>query len=337
MCCLSLGFPRCIHTSPAEIPLPEPITRSHGGFSAKKCGRLGKNPRHSARQLTDQIATALLSLCQTRQNRLCRRPPRPRAITANTPSTAPALIHHLVFAADVSPAWSSWTIWASRSSDGKKRPAPGAKWEADFLAKCRTTTVVFIFWFILATAIRIRRALRPWRPPGGLAEDDLRHRRGRGRVAQCAGSPQFQKQFPQPPNLYLGKSQKRAGPSSNARSPSTERDGAYQRSLITSEFMTMTNWRGRLGIVLATGDQAFQKKLLEWFIGQSRHAQMELVDGCMTRTAAPSAVTRLLQRPAKSNPTNSTWASSQNAKPTSPRPRTSFIAPMTAPTAPASD
>src|SRR5439155_9539190 len=112
-------------------------------------------------------------------------------------------------------------------------------------------------------------------------------------LAQCSSSPRFKKQFPEAARLYLAKAKKGWAFLEKAIAKHGK-DGAYQKiTHYGNEFMHDDElaWAA-CEMFLATGDQAYQQKLLAWFNpadgGTRKWGWSRLYEayGCATRSYA---------------------------------------------------
>ncbi len=175
-------------------------------------------------------------------------------------------IHHLVFAADVFPgAGELDNLGLPESGDGKSDLLQEAKWEADFLAKMQDADGGFYF----LVYPRNRRYENNVLPDHGdfqivWPKNTAVTAAATAALAQCASSPRFKKQFPEAAALYLEKAKKGWAFLEKAIAK-YGKDGAYQKlTHYGNEFMHDDElaWAA-CELFLATGDQAYHKKLLE--------------------------------------------------------------------------
>jgi hypothetical protein len=176
-------------------------------------------------------------------------------------------IHLLVFAADNFPGVRDLdNLGIPESCDGKSDILQEAKWEADFLAKMQDADGGFYFLVY---------------PRDRRYEDDVTPDRGDPQVvfpkttsvtaaataalAQCASSPTFKQQFPEAAALYLEKAKK--GWQFLERALAEHgKDGAYQKITHYADYAMHDDelaWAA-CEMFLATGDPAFEAKLMEW-------------------------------------------------------------------------
>jgi hypothetical protein len=178
-----------------------------------------------------------------------------------------SFIHQLVFAADVFPGVSELdNLGLPESGDGKSDILQEAKWEADFLARMQDADGGFYF-LVYPRDREYENNVTPDHgdPQVVFPKTTAATAAATAALAQCASSPAFKKQFPEAAALYLAKAKKgwlfleraiaRYG-----------KDGSYQKiTHYGNEFMHDDElaWAA-CELFLATGDPAFQQKLLEW-------------------------------------------------------------------------
>jgi len=281
------------HTSPAEIPLPETNYPVTWRVLAQKNAEAGKNPRHTAPQLTNN-ATSLYPFVKRGKIDVSGGHHDAGDYSKYTINSA-GLIHHLVFAADALPGVVELdNLGVPESGDGKSDLLQEAKWEADFLAKMQDEDGGF--YFLVYPRDREYESNVPcdrgdrqvvWPKTTSATAAAV------AALAQCAGSPQFQKQFPAAAKFYLAKA-KNGWAFLERALAAHGKDGAYQRiTHYGDEFMHDDElaWAA-CELFLATGDQALQKKLMEWFNpadpGTRKWSWWRLYDayGCAIRSYA---------------------------------------------------
>ena len=254
------------HVLPAAIPLPETNFPVTWRVLAEKNDDAAKNPRHTAPRMTNN-ATSLYPFIKRGKIDVSGGHHDAGDYSKYTINSA-GLIHHLVFAADVFDGVGDLdNLGLPESGDGKSDLLQEAKWEADFLAKMQDEDGGFYFLVY---------------PRDREYESDVTSDRGDSQVvwpkttastaaavaalAQCSSSPRFRKQFPEAAALYLRKAQ--AGWAFLEKAITKHgKDRAYQKiTHYGNEFMHDDElaWAA-CEMFLATGEQAFQKKLLEWF------------------------------------------------------------------------
>jgi len=176
-------------------------------------------------------------------------------------------IHYLVFAADNFPgAGDLDNFGLPESGDGKSDLLEEAKWEADFLAKMQDADGGFYF----LVYPRDREYEIDVLPDHGdpqivYPKTTAVTAAAVAALAQCASSPKFKQQFPQAAALYLEKAKKGWAFLQRAIAK-YGKDGAYQKithygddSMHNDELA----WAA-CELFLATGDKAYQDKVLEW-------------------------------------------------------------------------
>ena len=176
-------------------------------------------------------------------------------------------IHYLVFAADNFPGAADLdNLGLPESGDGKSDLLEEAKWEADFLAKMQDDDGGFYF----LVYPRDREYEIDVLPDHGdpqivYPKTTAVTAAAVAALAQCASSPKFKQQFPEAAALYLEKAKKGWAFLQRAIAKYGN-DGAYQKithygddSMHNDELA----WAA-CEMFLATGDQAYHDKLLDW-------------------------------------------------------------------------
>lgn len=284
------------HVAPAEIP--------DGNFKAtaqliKRMSDGAKNdPRHTAPHLVD-AETSLYPF--VRQGKVDVRGGHHDAgdYSKYTINSA-ALIHALVFAADVFPGVAELdNLGLPESGDGRSDLLQEAKWEADFLSKMQDDDGGFSFL--------VYPKERPY-------EDDVLPDKGDPQViwpkttavtaaavaalAQMSSSPVFKKQFPEAAKEYSMKARKGWGFLENAL-VRHGRDGSYQKiSHYGHEFLHDDElaWAAA-EMFAATGDPVFERQLISRFDPTDRETKrwtwwrMYEGYGCAIRSYAFAAQT----------------------------------------------
>ena len=177
-------------------------------------------------------------------------------------------IHYLVFAADALPgAGALDNLGIPESGDGRSDLLEEAKWEADFLCKMQDADGGFYFLVY---------------PRDRSYENDVLPEFGDSQIvwpkntsataaavaalAQAASSPLFKRQFPDAAALYLWKA--RLGWSFLTHAIAAHgKDGAYQKLTQYGDLFMHNDelaWAA-CEMFLATGDPAFERKLIEWY------------------------------------------------------------------------
>ncbi len=264
-----LPFTRFIHqschTAPAEVPLPEAKFPVTWAVLAQKNAGDAQNTRQTAPQLTND-STSLYPFKKRGKVDVAGGHHDAGDYSKYTINCA-GLIHHLIFAVDVFPgAGELDNLGLPESGDGKGDLLQEAKWEADFLAKMQDEDGGFYFLVY---------------PRDREYESNVTSDQGDSQVvwpknsaataaavaalAQCASSPRCQKHFPDAAKLYLQKAKKGWAFLERALAKYGQ-DGAYQKiTHYGDEFMHDDElaWAA-CEMFLATGEEAFQKRLLSW-------------------------------------------------------------------------
>ena len=176
-------------------------------------------------------------------------------------------IHYLVFAADTFPgAGELDNLGLPESGDGKSDVLQEAKWEADFLAKMQDADGGFYFLVYPREREYEIDVLPDHGDPQIVCPKTTAVTAAAvAALAQCASSPTFKQQFPEAAALYLEKAKKGWAFLERAIAK-YGKDGAYQKiTHYGDEFMHDDElaWAA-CELFLATGDQAYHDKLLEW-------------------------------------------------------------------------
>ncbi len=179
-----------------------------------------------------------------------------------------SFIHFLMFGADVLPGVAALdNLGLPESGDGKSDVLQEAKWEADFLAKMQDEDGGFYFLVYPRNRSYENDVLPDKGDPQIVWPKTTAVTAGAvAALAQCASSPGFKKQFPEAASLYLQKARKGWEFLEKAIAKHGK-NGAYQRlTHYGQEFMHDDElaWAA-CEMFLATGDEKYQRKLLEWF------------------------------------------------------------------------
>jgi hypothetical protein len=173
-----------------------------------------------------------------------------------------------VFAADNFPGVSELdNLGLPESGDGKSDILQEAKWEADFLARMQDADGGFYF-LVYPREREYEIDVTPDKGDSQIVYPKTTSVTAAAvaALAQCASSPKFKTQFPEAAALYLDKAKK--GWAFLERAVAKYgKDGAYQRiTHYGDDFMHDDElaWAA-CEMFLATGDDAYQKKLREWF------------------------------------------------------------------------
>lgn len=253
------------HTAPAEVPTMSSkfdfVNQTLAGYTAPE----NKNP--------DQTAPPLKSIAASLYPSVNKGPVDVRGghhdagdYSKYTENSA-WFIHYLVFATDNFPgAGELDNLGLPESGDGKSDLLQEAKWEADFLAKMQDVDGGFYF----LVYPREREYEIDVLPDHGdpqivYPKTTAVTAAAVAALAQCASSPRFKQQFPQAAALYLDEAKKGWAFLERAIAK-YGKDGAYQKithygddSMHNDELA----WAA-VELFLATGDDAYQKKVLDW-------------------------------------------------------------------------
>ena len=265
----ALPFTRFVHgpchTAPAEIPDQSSKFSAANESLSKESANYKDNPRHTAPQLRNVGAD--LYPFVNRGSIDVRGGHHDAGDYSKYTINSAAFIHHLMFAADVFPGVSQLdNLGLPESGDGKGDVLEEVKYEADFLAKMQDKDGGFYFLVY---------------PRGREYENDVTPDKGDPQVvfpkntavtaaataalAQCASSPSFRTKFPTEASNYLAKA-KRGWTFLQQAIARYGKDGAYQKiTHYGDEFMHDDElaWAA-CELYLATGDKAFENKLVEW-------------------------------------------------------------------------
>ena len=253
------------HLAPAEVPDMSFGFSEVNAVLSKETADSKDNPRHTAPPLSS-VAASLYPFLN----------PGPVDVrgghhdagdyskyTINSAS----FIHHLVFAADVFPGVGELdNLGLPESGHGKSDILQEAKWEADFLAKMQDADGGFYF-LVYPREREYENNVTPDHgdPQVVFPKTTSVTAAATAALAQCASSPTFRKEFPEAAALYLTKARK--GWSFLERALARYgMDGSYQKiTHYGNEFMhdDELTWAA-CELFLATGEPAFQEKLLQW-------------------------------------------------------------------------
>ncbi len=253
------------HTAPAEVPDMSSKFKSANNSLEKETANYKDNPRHTAPQLKN-VAAGLYPFVN-------RGPVDVRGghhdagdYSKYTINSA-AFIHYLVFAADVFPGVSSLdNLGLPESGDGKSDVLQEAKHEADFLAKMQDADGGFYF-LVYPRDREYENDVTPDKgdPQVVFPKTTSVTAAASAALAQCASSPAFKRQFPEAAAAYLAKA-KKGWEFLQRAIAKYGKDGAYQKiTHYGDEFMHDDElaWAA-CELFLATGEPAYQQKLLEW-------------------------------------------------------------------------
>jgi hypothetical protein len=291
------------HIMPAEIPLPQSAFKTAWEIIADKTGDSAENPRHTAPRLKDE-ASQLFPFIKRGKIDVSGGHHDAGDYSKYTINSA-ALIHHLMFAVDVFPgARDLDNLGLPESGDGKSDLLQEAKWEADFLVKMQDSDGGFYF-LVYPREREYENEVTPdpgdsqivWPKTTAVTAASV------AALAQCASSPTFKKQFPEATALYLSKA--KAGWAFLDRAiDKYGQDGAYQKiTHYGNEFMHDDElaWAA-CEMFLATGDDAYHKKLSSWLNPASGEIRkwgwFRLFEsyGCAIRSYAFAAKTGKIKR-----------------------------------------
>lgn len=253
------------HIAPVDIPVPQSRFQTTWDILAHTDADYSSNPRHTAPQLKDE-ASQLYPFVKRGKIDVSGGHHDAGDYSKYTINSA-ALIHTLVFAADVFPgAGALDNLGIPESGDGRSDLLQEAKWEADFLAKMQDDDGGF-FFLVYPKEREYENDVTPDHGDPQLVwpKNTAVTAAATAALAQCASSPLFKKQFPDAAALYLKKA--RAGWAFLERAIAKYgRDGAYQKlTHYGDDFMHDDElaWAA-CEMYLATGDESIHKTLLEW-------------------------------------------------------------------------
>lgn len=253
------------HTAPAEVPTMSSrfdfVNETLAGYAAPE----NKNPNQTAPPLKN-VAASLYPFVNKGPVDVSGGHHDAGDYSKYTADSA-WFIHYLVFAADNFPGAAELdNLGLPESGDGKSDLLEEAKWEADFLAKMQDADGGFYF----LVYPRDREYEIDVLPDHGdpqivYPKTTAATAAAVAALAQCASSPTFKKEFPDAAALYLKKAKKGWAFLERAIAK-YGKDGAYQKithygddSMHNDELA----WAA-CELFLATGDDAFQNKLLTW-------------------------------------------------------------------------
>jgi hypothetical protein len=264
----ALPFTRFVHgpchTAPAEIPNMQFTNTIR--FLAEASANFKDNPRHTAPQLKD-FDSCLYPFVRRGKIDVSGGHHDAGDYSKYTINSA-ALVHTLVFAADVLPGVGALdNLGLPESGDGKSDILQEAKWEADFLAKMQDDDGGFYF-LVYPRDRQYENDILPdpgdpqivWPKTTAVTGAAV------AALAQAASSPLFKKQFPEAAEMYLAKAKKGWDFLERAIAK-YGRDGAYQKiTHYGDDFMHNDEiaWAA-CELFLATGDIAFHKRLTSAF------------------------------------------------------------------------
>ena len=251
------------HLAPAAIPDAR-YTKSEA-FLAEASSAYTNNPRHTSPQLKS-FASSLYPFVRHGTVDVSGGHHDAGDYSKYTINSA-GLIHALVFSADALPGVGALdNLGLPESGDGKSDLLQEAKWEADFLAKMQDEDGGFYFLVYPRTRLYESDVL----PDHGDAQlvwpkNTAGTAAAVAALAETSSSPLFRKQFPEAAERYRQKAL-RGWQFLSAALAKYGHDGAYQRvTHYGDDFMHDDElaWAA-CELFLATGDDAFQQKLLTW-------------------------------------------------------------------------
>jgi hypothetical protein len=284
------------HLAPAEVPDMSPKFAEVNAVLGQESADYKDNPRHTAPQLAN-VAASLYPFVNHGSVDVHGGHHDAGDYSKYTINSA-SFIHHLVFAADVFPGVSDLdNLGLPESGDGKSDILQEAKWEADFLARMQDADGGFYF-LVYPRDREYENNVTPDHgdPQVVFPKTTAVTAAATAALAQCSSSPAFKKEFPEAAALYLEKARKGWAFLDHALAK-YGKDGSYQKiTHYGNEFMHDDElaWAA-CEMFLATGDPAFQQKLLEWLRpadpGQRRWGWWRLYDsyGCAIRSYAFAA------------------------------------------------
>ncbi len=264
----SLPFTRFIHEACHVAPVDVPTARFTNmvEFLAEITANYTNNPRHTAPQLKD-FDSSLYPFVRRGKIDVSGGHHDAGDYSRYTINSA-AFIHVLAFAVDSLPGVGELDNFGlPESGDGKSDLLQEAKWEADFLAKMQDDDGGFYFLVYPATR-KYENNVLPDRgdPQIVWPKNTAVTAAAVAALAQMASSPLFKKQFPEAAAIYLEKARKGWAFLERAIGKYGN-EGAYQKiTHYGDDFMHDDElaWAAT-EMFLATGSDAFQKKLLASF------------------------------------------------------------------------
>ena len=252
------------HIAPAEIPTMQFTNTIR--FLAEASANFKDNPRHTAPQLKD-FDSCLYPFVKQGKIDVSGGHHDAGDYSKYTVNSA-ALVHTLIFAADVLPGVGALdNLGLPESGDGKSDILQEAKWEADFLAKMQDDDGGFYFLVYPRDRQYENDVLPdPGDPQIVWPKNTAVTAAAVAALAQAASSPLFKKQFPEAAELYLAKAKKGWDFLERAIAK-YGRDGAYQKiTHYADDFIHDDEiaWAA-CELFLATGDTAFHKRLTTAF------------------------------------------------------------------------
>jgi hypothetical protein len=252
------------HAAPADVP-----TMANTAVNqelAAMTADYASNPRHTAPQLKD-VDSSLYPFVNTGPVDVSLGHHDAGDYSKYTIDSA-ALIHYLVFAADVFDGVGALDNLAiPESGDGKSDVLEEAKWEADFLAKMQDSDGGFYF-LVYPQDREYEQDVLP--DHGDLQvvfpKTTAATAAAVGALAEISSSPHFQRQFPNAATNYMAKAAKGWIFLTNAIAK-FGKDGSYQKiTHYGNEFMHDDElaWAAA-AMFAATGNPVFQSQLMAWY------------------------------------------------------------------------
>ena len=252
------------HAAPAEVPTAKLTDMVN--FLAGDTLNYTNNPRHTAPQLKD-FDSSLYPFVKQGAVDVSGGHHDAGDYSRYTINSA-ALVHTLIFAVDALPGVGELdNLGLPESGDGKSDVLQEAKWEADFLAKMQDDDGGFYF----LVYPRDRKYENNVLPDAGdpqivWPKNTAVTAAAVAALAQASSSPLFKKQFPEASAVYLAKA-KKGWEFLDRAIKKFGNEGAYQKiTHYGDDFMHDDElaWAA-CELFLATGDESFQKKLLQSF------------------------------------------------------------------------
>lgn len=273
---LSLPFTRFTHDAchlrPAEVPTPDFAQVEH--FLSGMTSDALKNPRHTAPPLSG-VEASLYPFVN----------PGPVDVSGGHHDAgdygkytidSAAMIHFLVFAADVFPGAAALDNFGlPESGDGRSDLLEEAKWEADFLAKMQDTDGGFYF-LVYPRNRKYEDNVPPDQgdPQVVYPKNTSATAAAVAALAQISSSPTFRREFPEAAANYLTKATK--GWEFLQRAIAAHgRDGAYQKLTHYGDVFMHDDelaWAAT-EMYLATGDAKYQTELEAHFDPADRNTK----------------------------------------------------------------
>ena len=254
------------HTAPAAVPSPETEYGFTWGIVGQVSADFAANPRHTAPQLKGET-TQLYPFVRGGQVNVSGGHHDAGDYSKYTTNSA-SLVHTLIFAVDSLPGVAALdNLGLPESGDGISDLLQEAKWEADFLARMQDSDGGFYFLVYPRNRVYESNVLPDQGDPQVVwPKNTAATAASVAALAQAASSPRFRQAYPQAAADYLAKARLGWQFLTNAIAR-YGRDGAYQKlTHYGDNFMHDDElaWAAA-ELFLATGDEAYQQKLKEWF------------------------------------------------------------------------